>query len=207
MTEPRRNVRAYDDNTKARAKVLREEGLSLREISKRLGGIPSGTISNWLKDEPPPPEPPPLEDHPPPAPPTREHEQAPRRPAGARIGEVAELDYAKIGEYITGVYKLAGQTVRANDEALANAIDGHAEVAGDAWQKWIRSEPKVAAVLQRMMIGTPLGEVIGVHVSIVFAYVLARGALRDLERDRARAANGDSGPIGSPESAVADGPQ
>ena len=66
---------------------------------------------------------------------------------------------------------------------LAEVIQAHAAPAGQAWAHWIESEPKVAALIQRMMIGTPLGEVIGVHVGIVFSYTLARSAARAVAAD------------------------
>ena len=92
--------------------------------------------------------------------------------------------------------------VRPADPLLADVIDEHAAQAGAAWAHWIESEPKVAALLQRLMIGTPLGEVIGVHVAIVFTYTVARAAYRDAARERTEgeAAAGD----GAAEAAAAD---
>lgn len=198
----------HSDETRERARVMHEEGLSVKQTSERLG-VPASTVHSWFKRlEVAAPEPAAGGDDervlsssavpPAPAPPTREKEHAPRRPPGGKVQQV-DLDYAQVQEMIEGAYLLAGQTVSANDPALAMAINEHAAKAGLAWSHWIRSEPKVAALLQRLMIGTPLGEVIGVHVSIVFAYVLARGAQAELARERAAAAAAaDNGPVVEP---------
>jgi hypothetical protein len=115
----------------------------------------------------------------------RESDAAPVAPADApRQTITPTIDYSAVAGYIEGAYRLASQmAVRQSDPLLAAVIDEHAAAAGVAWAHWVESEPKVAALLQRMMIGTPLGEVIGVHVGIVFSYTLARGAAREIAAD------------------------
>ncbi len=109
-----------------------------------------------------------------------EAETAPLAPEGAlQAPRPVVIDYATVAGYVEGAYKLTAQmAVRPADPLLADVIDEHAAQAGIAWAHWIESEPKVAALLQRLMIGTPLGEVIGVHVAIIFSYTVARSAYR-----------------------------
>jgi hypothetical protein len=200
MAKPRGRPSPWSEEHRERARVLLEEGLSLHATAQRIG-VPLSTVRSWAKRGNWIAAPPPQEGSPPdtevgaPLTPPDDPERigapaSPRRPPGGKIQPV-ELDYGSLQEYIEGAYKLAGQTVRTNDPYLGDAIDEHAHKAGVAWCKWVRSEPKVAALLQRLMIGTPLGEVIGVHVSIVFAYVLARGAAREFARAQAAAESGN----------------
>lgn len=135
----------------------------------------------------------------------RESELPPQPPPGARIetpprpSAPDELDFSAISSYIEGAYKLGAHAVRDSDALLADSIEAHAAPAGQAWAKWVESEPKVAALLRRMMVGTPMGEVIAVHVGIGFSYFLARSAVSRFEREQARAAAAatDAGPAGA----------
>lgn len=119
-------------------------------------------------------------------------QEPPAAPDGARIAEPpVQIDYASVAGYISGAYSMAARFA-VPDPLLAQVIEDHAEQAGQAWAHYIQSEPRVAALVQRMMIGTPLGEVIGVHVGIVFSYTLARTAARNIAADYARrTAGGD----------------
>lgn len=138
----------------------------------------------------------------------RATEFAPSPPEGAPQAPQAAvpLNYRDVAGYIEGAYKLAAQfAIGENDPMLAGIIYDNAPAAGLAWSHWIESEPKVAALLQRMMIGTPLGEVIGVHVAIVFAYVLARSAAKRVAADAAGNGSGQAAQVdGSAGSATED---
>lgn len=183
------------------AELLEQEGISQNELSRRLDGL-EGTSraaiqrmakageevpQAWLDElyGRPPDQPAGEQQEPVESSSARDSDRPPRRPASGRVQRVDSLNYRQLQDYIAGGYKLAGQTIRASDPVLASIVDGHADRAGAAWAAWIESEPKVAAMLQRLMIGTPMGEVIGVHISIAFAYVLARGAQRQIAADYA----------------------
>jgi hypothetical protein len=119
----------------------------------------------------------------------RAGESEPRPPEGAPQAKptYVGIDYGQVSGYIEGVYKLTGEmAIQPYDPLLAECITAHAESAGKAWAKWIESEPKVAALLQRLMVGTPMGEVIGVHFAIVFAYIMGRQAAERIARDHAQ---------------------
>ena len=178
-----------------------------------MTGIPVGTISSWERDR--------LAAQPPPqavrlVPPPdaeedvatddgeqlgRAHELPPQRPPDGRIQPV-DLNYREISDYIEAFYSLAGRLAQESDEAMGIAVQQHAAKAGEAWSHWIQSEPKVAAFLQKLMIGTPMGEVIGVHVSIIVAYFLSRGIVRAAAEERARAAEDGASPDASPDLVV-----
>lgn len=120
----------------------------------------------------------------------RKDEQEPVAPTGAPQAkpDYVAINYKDVAGYIEGIYKLGGQmAIDPYDPLLAECIIKHSESAGQAWARWIESEPKVAAMLQRLMVGTPMGEVIGVHFAIVFAYVLGRQAANRIAADRAAA--------------------
>ena len=123
----------------------------------------------------------------------REWDSTPTPPSDALYVQPVRIDYSKVQGYIEGAYKLAAEyAIKDSDPILADCIYTHAEQAGEAWAKWIESEPRVAALIQRLMIGTPLGEVIGVHVTIVFAYVLARSAAARIAAAAAAETSGQS---------------
>lgn len=194
----------YSEETKEQARQLKAEGLSNRQIADRLLTQPS-TVRRWLsaESEPAAKQPPagtaPTEavgaagggGHPaagePPA--GRAHERTPKKPQDGKVqprptvlpdGE-AQLDFNAIGSYIEGAYRLSAKLARERGDALlASVIDEHASPAARAWVRWIQSEPKVAEMLRKLMVGTPAGEVIAIHVSIVFSYTLARGAASQL---------------------------
>lgn len=206
----------YDDSVKQQARSLRQQGLTQREISERLGGVPIGTVWSWVKETPQGERreavvmTPPGEDDSGATPePGRAEEMPPRPPPGARVvsPQPSDLDYASLEGHIAGLYKLAAKGVESGDPALCMAIDRHADQAGHAWVVWIRSEPRVAELLRRLMIGTPLGEVIGVHVSIVFAYIFARDAVRRMAAAEAAAADTNGATGFATESAMDFGPE
>ena len=138
----------------------------------------------------------------------------PSPPDDARYATPAttKIDYASVAGHIEGAYKLAAHFAIAQaDPLLANIIEEHAQQAGQAWAHYIQSEPRVAALVERMMIGTPLGEVIGVHVGIVFSYTVARASARsiaaqyDAERAAETAESGTAEPPTADDLAAATG--
>jgi len=137
----------------------------------------------------------------------RDHDVPPTPPQDAPQAppDLAQINYGQVAGYIEGAYVLAAKMlVEPADRVAAECITVHAGQAGVAWAKWIESEPKVAALLQRMMIGTPIGEVIGVHVAIVFAYVLARRASDQLASDTVGNGSGQAPQHGAPGEAAED---
>lgn len=181
-----------------RALLLKQEGHSNTKIADLLG-VGRRTIDNWLAQEGgsspapgggglPDGETPQVDGEPT----TRRAEKRPTPPSGARVVPTsapegaAQLDYRAIQGYVEGAYKIAAKVSRERgDKVLADVIDEHASPAARAWARWVESEPRVAELLRKLLVGTPAGEVIAVHVSIVFSYTLARGAAARLAADAA----------------------
>lgn len=127
----------------------------------------------------------------------RAHDAPPTRPADARVRpEPASqlFDASSFASMVASIYGTAGGMVAGSDPFLGQAIVDHADAAGDAWGKWAAANPRVVAWLERMMIGTPAGEVIGVHVAIAFAYFLARSEHSRLIREHAAAEAAEAEP-------------
>lgn len=182
------------------AVMLSEAGRTTSQIANELG-VPYRTVYAWIVedrlptfdsdnyDEPvaraTPIEPPPFtnDDEP-----QRAHDMPPQRPADGRSAPppppsaVDALDYGQVRQYIAGMYRLAGNVVSPHDPILPGVVDAHADAAADAWVAWIRSEPRVEAFLQKMMVGTPAGQLIYVHVSMGVGYFFARAAAADLQQ-------------------------
>lgn len=145
------------------------------------GEIAPGPAKQKAKPEP---EPVPVEEGEMPS--GREHDVPPARPDGGRVeSPPVSLNYAALREHIEAGYTMVGAFLENSDPPLGMAVKGNAKKAGEAWAAWIQSEPKVAALLEKMMIATPLGEVIGVHISIGIGYYIGRRAYADAMEQRA----------------------
>lgn len=179
-----------------RALNLADQGKEVSEIARELD-IPYATIYDWVKrsrdkaeDSVRPlhvravPMTPPTED----TGSERQAEMPPTRPAEGRVTpfptttEEQPLNYKEIEGYISGIYRMSVKIVAPNDFIAQEVVNTHADEAAAAWAEWIKSEPKVAAFLQKMMVGTPAGKLIYVHVSMGVGYFFARAAAEDLQR-------------------------
>lgn len=190
---------AYTEADRQRVRELKAEGLSNRAVADKLM-IGRRTVDKWVAEDSAA-----AGDQPPPAPaaeregaaggsgaaagpaprPGRKHEQPPRKPPGGKVAQPPAgppaLDYSAVGGYIEGAYKLGAKVaVERGDRILGDVIDEHASAAARAWVRWIQSEPRVEEMLRKLLVGTPVGEVIAIHVSIVFSYTLARTAAEQL---------------------------
>ncbi len=117
--------------------------------------------------------------------PVREADSAPRRPAEGTVfvpaaDDGSTLNYGDVQQYISGIYRMGAKL--SGDEILMDVVNVHADEAAAAWADWIQSEPKVAAFLQKMMVGTPAGKLVYVHVSMGVGYAFARAAVADIRR-------------------------
>lgn len=161
-----------------------------RALPPRWEKILTGEIAPGPAKAKPKPEPEPIPVNEGDIPEGREHDVPPSRPEGGRVETPpVALNYAALREHIEAGYTMVGAFVANSDPPLGEAIRGNAKKAGEAWAAWIQSEPKIAALLEKMMIATPLGEVIGVHISIGIGYYIGRRAYADAMEQRAAAAN------------------
>lgn len=182
--------------------ALKDEGLSQRKIADALGWGHTQKVRNILRGdrpdsdpgaprEPPSQQPPELDGDDPGG---RAAERQPSRPPGAPVHVPATVDYGKVASYIEGLYVMGAKGVERANPVACTVITNHAKPAGKAWADWIRSEPSVAAWIERLMIGTPLGEVIGVHFSMVVAYVFAQRLAADAAAAAAAGGDGSAEP-------------
>lgn len=119
----------------------------------------------------------------------RENEQTPRPPEGAKIQQPARdagpVDYTQLSKWIEGAYRDGSKMAFGENHQLTVVVNRHAAAAGKAWSRYIESNPRLAAWLERMMVGTPAGEVIAVHVAIGFGYYFARDSAQRAVREAA----------------------
>lgn len=85
--------------------------------------------------------------------------------------------------YIQQIYGGAAALCRSRGDLLAGeVIDNYSPQFSEAWIDYIRSDPRILELLEKMMIGTPLGNLIGVHVIAVGSYTFARVAATQVAR-------------------------
>lgn len=83
--------------------------------------------------------------------------------------------------YIQQMYGGAAFLARSRgDDIAADVIERYSPEFAEAWINYIQSDPRVMQYLEKMMIGTPLGNLIGVHVIAIGSYVFARAAAREI---------------------------
>lgn len=79
--------------------------------------------------------------------------------------------------YINQIYGGAAYIARnRGDELAADVIDRYKPDFAEAWIEYIKSDPRLLEYLEKLMIGTPLGNLIGVHVIAIGSYAFARAA-------------------------------
>jgi len=195
---------ASSPSKKAEARKLRSEGWTQARIAERFGVSPR-TVRTWLAPQATDeqvaqalhavPLEPPIDISGGPDSGYRDADVPPTRPVDGTVfvpptegGDV--LNYKDLEEYIAGAYRMGAKL--SGDMILIDVVNVHANEAARAWAEWIRSEPKVAAWLQRMMIGTPAGKLIYIHVSMGVGYVFAKSAAAELQRRRAADESADA---------------
>lgn len=128
------------------------------------------------------------EERPPQAPPGARRIKQPEPPSAEQLMLAQGIDYSEVEGLISAAYKGAAAVVAERDPPLSSMIESHADEAARAWAEWIRSNPKAAAFLERMMVGTPFGKVISVHLGIGVGYYFARREyVAELRRQAAEA--------------------
>lgn len=196
----------YPPEVRERVVAMRQEGHSWSVISEATG-VPRGTVRMWVRqheERTGRPIPPAQEQRPrprpAPAPPAgeegrerqvRAEERPPQAPGDAPrlppppapLGDPSQIDLSQVRGYVKMAYDMAGKAAGAlGDPVAENVIAEHSDAAATAWEHYIASNPAAQEFFQRMLVGTPLGEVIFVHVSLVFSYTLARATARELAR-------------------------
>lgn len=83
--------------------------------------------------------------------------------------------------YIAQIYGGAAYIAEnRGDELAADVIRRYTPEFSEAWIEYIKSDPRLLEYLEKMMIGTPIGNLVGVHAIAIGSYVFARAAARQV---------------------------
>lgn len=111
-----------------------------------------------------------------------EENNDPRMPDdGVEVVGPSRIRLDTIEGYITQIYGgAAALCTSRGDHLAAEVINNYSPQFAEAWVDYIRSDPRIMEFLERMMIGTPLGNLIGVHAIAVGSYTFARVAAKQV---------------------------
>jgi len=101
-----------------------------------------------------------------------------------------KIKIATIRGYIEMVYGGAESLARARGDVIAaETIHQYTPQYVEAWVDYIKFDSRILKYLEALQIGTPIGNLIGVHAISVGAYVLARITAQEIAAHATR--NGD----------------
>lgn len=100
-----------------------------------------------------------------------------------------QIKLSTLKGYIEMVYGGAETLCKARgDEIAAETIHAYTPQYVEAWIDYIKTDERILKYLEQLNIGTPLGNLIGVHAISIGAYVLARVTAKEIAANAA--ANG-----------------
>lgn len=108
----------------------------------------------------------------------------PGKPDGAStVVGPQKIKLTTVRGYIEQIYGGAAYIAGSRgDDIAADTITRYTPEFSEAWINYIESDPRIMEYLEKLMIGTPLGNLIGVHVIAAGSYVFARAAAREIAR-------------------------
>lgn len=108
----------------------------------------------------------------------RTEQDAPRIPGDTEpVVGPQRIKLSTVEGYIQQIYGGAAYIAESRgDELAADVIRRYSPEFSEAWIDYIRSDPRLLEYLEKMMIGTPIGNLIGVHVIAIGSYAFARAA-------------------------------
>jgi hypothetical protein len=111
-----------------------------------------------------------------------------------------QIKLSTIDGYIRQIYGGAAYIARnRGDELAADVIERYTPEFSEAWIDYIKSNPQILEYLEKFMIGTPMGNLIGIHVIAIGSYGFARAAANQIAAaHRAESAPSDNGATDSP---------
>lgn len=123
----------------------------------------------------------------------RDSDSAPNKPTdGETVVGPQRIKLATVEGYIQQIYGGAAYiATQRGDELAADVITRYSPEFSEAWVDYIKSDPRILEYLEKLMIGTPLGNLIGVHVIATGSYVFARVAARQVAAAYAADLNGN----------------
>lgn len=115
----------------------------------------------------------------------RESDSDPNKPDNAnQVVGPKTIKLSTVEDYIGKIYSGAAYLARSkfNDEIASDVIIQYTPEFSEAWIEYIKSDPRIMAYLEKLMVGTPLGNLIGVHAIAIGSYTIARVVSRDIAR-------------------------
>lgn len=99
-----------------------------------------------------------------------------------------QIKLSTIEGYIKMVYGGAESLCRSRGDVIAaEVINKYTDEYADAWIEYIKYDSRILQYLEALQIGTPLGNLIGIHAISIGAYTLARITAREIAAANAAA--------------------
>lgn len=113
--------------------------------------------------------------------------------AGIEVIGPQQIKLSTIKGYVEMVYGGAETLARTRgDDIAAETIHAYTPQYVEAWMDYIKHDERVLRYLEQLNIGTPLGNLIGIHAISIGAYVLARVTAREIAANAAANGTGET---------------
>lgn len=161
-----------------------ESGETTEAASEREPRLTDEQINDWITSE------------------GREEDRDPNINRGGFKGNEVigpqQIKLSTVKGYIEMIYGGAESLARSRgDDIAAEVIHKYTPEYTEAWMDYIKFDSRILKYLEALQIGTPIGNLIGIHAVSMGAYVLARVTAREIaaanaaaEREREREKDG-----------------
>lgn len=170
-------VRSLDKEMPAKWATQLEEIQAQQESEKeRQDSISDKEIDDWISSE------------------GREEDKSPNidNTSGVEVIGPQKIKLSTIQGYIEMVYGGAEALARQRgDEIAAETIQRYTPQYVEAWMDYIRYDERILKYLELFQVGTPLGNLIGIHAISIGAYALARFTAKELAEMAAQNGSGE----------------
>lgn len=111
---------------------------------------------------------------------------------GSQVLGPNQIKLSTIEGYVKMVYGGAETLARTRgDEIAADTIQAYTPQYVEAWMDYIKHDSRILKYLEQLNLGTPVGNLIGIHAISVGAYVLARVTAKEIAANAAANGNGE----------------
>jgi hypothetical protein len=112
--------------------------------------------------------------------------------SGVEVIGPQQIKLTTIKGYVEMVYSTAESIAASRGDLIAaETISRYKPQYIEAWMDYIKYDPRILKYLEMLNIGTPIGNLVGIHAVSIGAYVLARVTARELARNIAADSNGE----------------
>lgn len=103
-----------------------------------------------------------------------------------------QIKLSTVKGYVGMVYDTAESLAASRGDLIAaETINRYKAEYVEAWMDYIKYDPRILKYLEMLNIGTPIGNLVGIHAISIGAYVLARVTAKELARNATNDANGE----------------